>query len=124
MIRRPPISTRTDTLLPYTTLFRSRAGCRRDAAAAGGLHRRRPVPPAARTARRPCRPRPGSLSFPVPLSDGGSISGGVGHAKSGKSSRLKPLLLFDEGAFEHVLARSEEHTSELQSLMRNSNAVF
>src|SRR3546814_4905215 len=30
--------------------------------------------------------------------------GGVGRAKSGKSSRLKPLLLFDEGAFEHVLA--------------------
>src|SRR3546814_11895076 len=32
------------------------------------------------------------------------LSGGVGRAKSGKSSRLKPLLLFDEGAFEHVLA--------------------
>src|SRR3546814_20468758 len=101
---RPTSSTRTYTLFPYPTVFRSRrAGCRLDAAAAGGLHRRRPVPPAARTARRPCRPRPGSLSFPVPLSDGGSISGGVGHAKSGKSSRLKPLLLFDEGAFEHVL---------------------
>src|SRR3546814_15441437 len=53
---------------------------------------------------RPCRPRSGSPSFPVPLSDGGSISGGVGRAKYGTSSRLKPLLLFDEGAFEHVLA--------------------
>src|SRR3546814_20343723 len=38
------------------------------------------------------------------MSEGGSISGGVWRAKSGKSSRLKPLLLFDEGAFEHVLA--------------------
>src|SRR3546814_20588765 len=46
MIRRPPISTRTDTLLPYTTLFRShrplRRRCHQHALAAGAHVRRRP----------------------------------------------------------------------------------
>src|SRR3546814_3482600 len=64
MIRRPPRSTRTDTLFPYTTLFRSRCRGRRRA------RRRRP-------------------------------------SHRGRRSR-----------------RSEEHTSELQSLMRISYAVF
>src|SRR3546814_14643028 len=41
MIRRPPISTRTDTLLPYTTLFRSRPGLGAGAGRAGGLEARR-----------------------------------------------------------------------------------
>src|SRR3546814_11969622 len=75
MIRRPPRSTRTDTLFPYTTLFRSR---------------RRPRPRSIDRARRPGgRPRPGALSL------------------AGLS-----------------IERSEEHTSELQSLMRISYAVF
>src|SRR3546814_19597107 len=39
MIRRPPISTRTDTLFPYTTLFRSRAGARRRSACVCGPER-------------------------------------------------------------------------------------
>src|SRR3546814_4510055 len=71
MIRRPPRSTRTDTLFPYTTLFRS------------GQAR---SPPAA--ALRACRGRNG--------------------CSRGLSSTR----------------RSEEHTSELQSLMRISYAVF
>src|SRR3546814_16974167 len=41
MIRRPPRSTRTDTLLPYTTLFRSRD--RADLAGVGNLHRQRAI---------------------------------------------------------------------------------
>src|SRR3546814_13944448 len=69
MIRRPPRSTRTDTLFPYTTLFRSR--CRR-------ASRR------SRSRCSPCRSRPGC----------------------------------------RTARRSEEHTSELQSLMRISYAVF
>src|SRR5690606_27394882 len=86
-----------------------RAGCRRGAAAAGGPRRRMPVRPAACTAWRPCRPRSASTSFPVPLSDGGEhIRWGWGVPGSacgdGKSSRLEPLLLCDEGAFEYVLA--------------------
>src|SRR3546814_11462288 len=74
MILRPPRSTRTDTLFPYTTLFRSPRipqGSRADPAAAGGQGR----------------------GFP-------------GHNR------------------EYRAGRSEEHTSELQSLMRISYAVF
>src|SRR3546814_11956166 len=49
MIRRPPRSTRTDTLFPYTTLFRSRAGHRVTAQAAGEYAHRRNVVAAAPT---------------------------------------------------------------------------
>src|SRR3546814_6538419 len=89
MIRRPPRSTRTDTLFPYTTLFRSGA----DGGAAvhlHGLHRR------AREHR----------------------CAAVHHAEysGGPHSRLN-----GGGSADH---RSEEHTSELQSLMRISYAVF
>src|SRR3546814_1990088 len=72
MIRRPPRSTRTDTLFPYTTLFRSAAH-----------------PRDALLQDRPLRELP-----PAPI--------------------LEP----------RVKLRSEEHTSELQSLMRISYAVF
>src|SRR3546814_1798165 len=77
MIRRPPRSTRTDTLFPYTTLFRSRHGGER----LGRLPRRR-----------------AQGRF---LDRRSHRSGGFGRAR-----------------------RSEEHTSELQSLMRISYAVF
>src|SRR3546814_9223802 len=82
MIRRPPRSTRTDTLFPYTTLFRSPQGSRHDRATRGAARQirgdrrdseRPPAPPGARRCDR---------------------------------------------------VRSEEHTSELQSLMRISYAVF
>src|SRR3546814_11079280 len=53
MIRRPPRSTRTDTLFPYTTLFRSRRPDRPSAAPRGSTRRRRP----ARAKSRPARPR-------------------------------------------------------------------
>src|SRR3546814_5576682 len=92
MIRRPPRSTRTDTLFPYTTLFRSRTRCR-NARQAGDedrrgnlrLHQREPH---HRDARQRC------------------VSPVRAPAKAGAQSR------------------SEEHTSELQSLMRISYAVF
>src|SRR3546814_6330169 len=84
MILRPPRSTRTDTLLPYTTLFRSPdRDRRRDGAEV--RHTRRRWPPAA-----------------VVSTDA-----------SGRTAAAIPQ--------DH---RSEEHTSELQSLMRNSYAVF
>src|SRR3546814_3896572 len=86
MIRRPPRSTRTDTLLPYTTLFRSQA-------------------PAAAW-RRPGRRRP-----PGPTSPARVPAGGAG-APCCRLRRQRPW------------SRSEEHTSELQSLMRISYAVF
>src|SRR3546814_3688847 len=97
MIRRPPISTRTDTLFPYTTLFRSRLildrsvdqhrhhqGLRR--ADRGADHRRR-------------------------------HGHGQGTLPETPSVAESPLLLLRH-------TRSEEHTSELQSLMRISYAVF
>src|SRR3546814_2228546 len=85
MIRRPPRSTRTDTLFPYTTLFRSRRRC--------GCQANPTRPPT------PQRPAPGQSA--------------ALDANSTKRSWDLVLVL-----------RSEEHTSELQSLMRISYAVF
>src|SRR3546814_13434941 len=74
MIRRPPRSTRTDTLFPYTTLFRSSRGC--------------------------CSTRPSPGARPI---------------------AVWPAVLAGHSS---AKMRSEEHTSELQSLMRISYAVF
>src|SRR3546814_9784058 len=81
MIRRPPRSTRTDTLLPYTTLFRSTT----------------------------------TLLLTLKPGDHVLISDDV----YGGTYRLLARVMGRWG-----LARSEEHTSELQSLMRISYAVF
>src|SRR3546814_1083083 len=89
MIRRPPKSTRTDTLFPYTTLFRS--SCRRRKSEA--------LPP-------PCRRRCPGLSP---------------SESSYRPSVVPPPWLL---AATSSVGRSEEHTSELQSLMRISYAVF
>src|SRR3546814_18108647 len=83
MIRRPPRSTRTDTLFPYTTLFRSRGHHYGTRSSTGAL---------------PNGPR-NFKSMAISCND--------------SSSRL-----------EVEASRSEEHTSELQSLMRISYAVF
>src|SRR3546814_11866610 len=87
MIRRPPRSTRTDTLFPYTTLFRS----------AQPPHVMSPY-----------------LTSPHPLGGSGRTRGrrrtGPGAGRTGGWPCRRP--------------RSEEHTSELQSLMRISYAVF
>src|SRR3546814_2541920 len=90
MIRRPPRSTRIDTLFPYTTLFRSRLDHRRP-------HRRCTD---ARPRAVPARPHPSALDTP--------------HDRT----RLR------RACGSRRLPRSEEHTSELQSLMRISYAVF
>src|SRR3546814_8966951 len=114
MIRRPPRSTRTDTLFPYTTLFRSalvlsarlHAGQRPDTV-------RYPRP--ARSARRYvgrslCQRRwRQDLGFPVARER-------FRRAGKPRGEEGRPLR--------HGLWRSEEHTSELQSLMRISYAVF
>src|SRR3546814_5976231 len=101
MIRRPPRSTRTDTLFPYTTLFRSR-GRGGDRRRCRGGRRRRRVPGV------PPRPRQGALRRPeLPAA-------GLG-ARPAREA---------EGAASGGAGRSEEHTSELQSLMRISYAVF
>src|SRR3546814_10336559 len=71
MIRRPPRSTRTDTLFPYTTLFRSSS-----------------------------------------------------HWRASRRDAQRRRSLAEEVGMRHEMRRSEEHTSELQSLMRISYAVF
>src|SRR3546814_4574781 len=99
MIRRPPRSTRTDTLFPYTTLFRSVSapGRRSDGAAD-----RRADPSQHH------RGNGGLRSKPLPRSPPENSHG---------TDRLRHHRV-------HRADRSEEHTSELQSLMRISYAVF
>src|SRR3546814_5726228 len=135
MIRRPPRSTRTDTLFPYTTLFRStrrgagaqRGGgalCPHDLARAvrpraflSDLVRRHPVPL--------CDMRPAALCLSQPVDKGASGVGGRFFP-----ARLRAVLWVVERPDRRGERsrgrrhRSEEHTSELQSLMRISYAVF
>src|SRR3546814_1387197 len=92
MLRRPPRSTRTDTLFPYTTLFRS-------------LQRNHQkvleeAPSPALNAE--ARARIGAIC----------------------SNAAAQMRYRSAGTFEFLYERSEEHTSELQSLMRISYAVF
>src|SRR3546814_4126728 len=123
MIRRPPRSTRTDTLFPYTTLFRSR------------------------------RPSDSPLRYTssgVYASRHDDQRVGIGHAafhvkrtmpclsrRCHLFARAPPLGKHPDGVAPRIMARSgkqigkrgdsprsEEHTSELQSLMRISYAVF
>src|SRR3546814_4772060 len=104
MIRRPPRSTRTDTLFPYTTLF---------------------------------RPPPLKLAVLLPLSGnlataGASVRDGLLAGYYGEHRTRPEILFYDTAnssggaiaAYNKAVARSEEHTSELQSLMRISYAVF
>src|SRR3546814_2058247 len=109
MIRRPPRSTRTDTLFPYTTLFRSR-GKRPDRTR--DRRARRYVSP--REVASPSRPQPY-----LPNSVGSGGGGKTGVALCSSACNTTPIA-----ASSCVSWRSEEHTSELQSLMRISYAVF
>src|SRR3546814_9949091 len=104
MIRRPPISTRTDTLFPYTTLFRSEdhrvAGSRLDLVVVVGHARQHRHRLALRSRR---------------------------HVDDAVLGEIARLLVVDQHALGDVevpQVRSEEHTSELPSLMRISYAVF
>src|SRR3546814_3380541 len=90
VIRRPPRSTRTDTLFPYTTLFRSLL-----------------------LSAAPASADPGSLGSGGSSGSSGSL-GSTGSISSGSAALPIPS----------PAGRSEEHTSELQSLMRISYAVF
>src|SRR3546814_10195027 len=99
MIRRPPKSTRTDTLFPYTTLFRSRLFS--------------------------------YVRLPSTWPDGHSRLSSDAMAYGHKMTRSRPqaecrgtAAIARNVGRKIVPTRSEEHTSELQSLMRISYAVF
>src|SRR3546814_3934708 len=94
MRRRPPRSTRTDTLFPYTTLFRSRVLSER-------------IDAAGRSQTATGRALLALAGDEMPDADD----------LQGLRRALRAVLA-------HYLGRSEEHTSELQSLMRISYAVF
>src|SRR3546814_4953130 len=113
MIRRPPRSTRTDTLFPYTTLFRSAADRSRTAREGGGIAGSRHLPARAGAGKR--RDPPGRLArldVAQRTAAGGGESGAGADRTDADTRALRPDV------------RSEEHTSELQSLMRISYAVF
>src|SRR3546814_1885931 len=97
MIRRPPRSTRTDTLFPYTTLFRSGGEGSQQERGQGEEGRDQARDQGEEVARRGQR------------------------LGQGRSRRAEEEGRRQEGREEE---RSEEHTSELQSLMRISYAVF
>src|SRR3546814_2335191 len=116
MIRRPPRSTRTDTLFPYTTLFRST-----------DILEKNPSPVAAEAV--------------VRISELFAIERDIKGAPPDERRRVRQQLALPKLAAlrpwlqaqmqglssDSALAkacRSEEHTSELQSLMRSSYAVF
>src|SRR3546814_1087767 len=109
MIRRPPRSTRTDTLFPYTTLFRSLQRQGR------GTHQHRTIE--ERPALSPGHHRPNRMCAGRLARD----SDIVGIAAKDTDMLADPA----QGRhLVHQTVRSEEHTSELQSLMRISYAVF
>src|SRR3546814_7551860 len=117
MIRRPPRDTRTDTLFPYTTLCRS-------AAAAEIPQLSRPEPRKGFIAnasgeRQKGAACPAGRAELANTKDQSPVQIGV----SGSAVRSAELQHSDTAS--HCdCERSEEHTSELQSLMRNSSAVF
>src|SRR3546814_3019256 len=100
MIRRPPRSTRTDTLFPYTTLFRSGP-----LNAYIDLHRHAAV-------------RADLLGH-----TGVALRGMAAHVIAG-ADLWRVDVEAQRAPKEDIAERSEEHTSELQSLMRKSYAVF
>src|SRR3546814_966665 len=126
MIRQPPDFTRPDTLFPYTTL------CRSSQFGRIGLHHERLGIAADRVD--PCHTAHGlQLRADDPVLDGPQISGFgnlIGEqlalrrkiAAVGLPARLSSHFLCALAV--GIGVRSEEHTSELQSLMRNSYAVF
>src|SRR3546814_4402764 len=99
MIPRPPRSTRTDTLCPYTTLFRSH-----------------PVPWAEGLL--------GAVLEYQDVIDHRQHTGSMGDQHHRAAGGLERIDRVYQRQFTRFVERSEEHTSELQSLMRISYAVF
>src|SRR3546814_4854610 len=125
MIRRPPRSTRTDTLFPYTTLFQSAQPIALAPVVVGraGQGRRRHAQAAAgHQLLRPLEILGGEGDGPNPLAPGVEVRA---HAIAERALAVRgDHVERHVGALEPGVARSEEQTSELQSLLRSSYAVF
>src|SRR3546814_6752109 len=111
MIRRPPRSTRTDTLFPYTTLFRS------------------PFLSTAFLDDKACKSQVGGsvhTTTPHTIAPHAAAKriGIIPVASDPHRSPELGIIAYDIGLVHLLETRSEEHTSELQSLMRISYAVF
>src|SRR3546814_8469185 len=107
MTRRPPRSTRTDTLFPYTTLFRSHSGARWS---------RSFVPNSEATIDiRNFEPQTGTYSVDRYFPGTDTVEA---------ARKIRERYKVDQCTTDSGALRSKEHTSELQSLMRNSYAVF
>src|SRR3546814_2539929 len=119
MLRRPPISTRTATLFPYTTLSRSV----RPRPAAGVVDVE--LAELHFSLAHDAAPSVAAAAGAAP-STGASPTGGTASGTPSPSSSLAALGLARVTVSENAYGspRSEEHTSELQSLMRISYAVF
>src|SRR3546814_4445957 len=119
MIRRPPRSTRTDTLFPYTTLFRSEGTGiifgRKSGAQADEI--------VLAVQSRPELIVEGFISHAEAAGDGKTF--GLSQRFLERPACVLVLIVaFGPCRCGYPRCRSEEHTSELQSLMRNSYAVF
>src|SRR3546814_10692930 len=140
MIRRQPRSTRTDTLFPYTTLLRSHAGAGRDAhfglrqrGQAGGAGPAvsedavdRHAESADRSRVRDRRRQVPQLRQAAGLRQNAALAGALRHeAKDAEITGKTRIMFILADPVEHIRGsaiRSEEHTSEIQSLMRTSYA--
>src|SRR3546814_6881132 len=131
MIRRPPRSTRTDTLFPYTTLFRSKSSRKHGSQlqlqlsividVVGAL------PPVTSTWQEVACPARRAMdrqmAAPCPSWPDGLMGGDKPHVQGEIRTRHKSARRLARSRTLQI-PRSEEHTSELQSLMRISYAVF
>src|SRR3546814_8289250 len=125
MLRRPPRSPRTDTLFPYTTLFRSWRSWGKRGVAGGADGGAGPVAVAGAGA---ARRRPAAVRQ-------GGLSSGPERGRQAQAALEHELPRFHAAASQDASGRdrrvpeadarrSEEHTAELQSLKRISFAVF
>src|SRR3546814_9784558 len=121
MIRLPPRSTRTDTLFPYTTLFRSEPHCgdehKNNARHLRGFFTRRPDNTLDFVVRVATKAQGATTRLAEPCNDSRNHQAAHEYANAHNRGLVIKHRIADD-------ARSEEHTSELQSLMRTQFAVF
>src|SRR3546814_2616437 len=117
MLRRPPRSTRTDTRFPYTTLFRSHRIFVAFMKRRSRQMRQQSQPKPLAAAERP-------VDLPARSHGAGDVAAEMRLECGAPGCELEAKPIVDHREASGGKRRSEEHTSELQSLMRISYAVF